>query len=94
MRDKDIPGIVREASRFADSIIITQPRFERAADPKTILQEVKKHTQNVQIVKDVGEAVNQAISKAHSSDVICISGSIFNVGEAIKMLSNSRVDEQ
>jgi dihydrofolate synthase/folylpolyglutamate synthase len=88
MRDKDIPGIVYEASRFADQIIVTQPKFERSADPQIIFTEAKRHINDVLLVKEVSEALKCGISQADFSDVVCISGSIFCVGEAMGILSN------
>ncbi|MEE9151166.1 MAG: folylpolyglutamate synthase/dihydrofolate synthase family protein [Thermoplasmata archaeon] len=86
MRDKDIPGIVKETGTFADSIIITKPEFDRAAEPDLILTEAKKYCDDVIIMKKVAKAINYAISNAKKDDVICISGSIFNVSEAMGML--------
>jgi dihydrofolate synthase/folylpolyglutamate synthase len=83
MRDKDIPGIIKEIASLAYGIIITKPQFERASAPEMIENEVKKHLQNVQIIEDVGRALEYTIKNAREQDVVCITGSIFNVGEAM-----------
>jgi dihydrofolate synthase/folylpolyglutamate synthase len=90
MRDKDIPGIVKEAGSFADLIIITRPKFERAAEPELILNWAKKYCEDVKIIHNVAEAVNHAISTANSDDAVIISGSIFNVGEAMEFLYSNK----
>lgn len=92
MRDKDIPGIVKEAGSFADSIIITRPKFERAAEPELILNWAEKYCQDVKIIQNVAEAVNFAISSADSNDSVIIAGSIFNVGEAMEFLYNNETN--
>jgi len=89
MRDKDIPAIVKEACDFADKIIITKPGFERAADPEMILPEVKKYCKDVKVIKNVSEAVDHAISVSEKDDIVCIAGSIFNVSEAMKGISEN-----
>ncbi len=86
MRDKDIPGIIKEIAIVADNIIITKPRFDRAAEPGIIGSEAKKYCDNVLIKDKVAEAVGHAIKNAASEGVICITGSIFNVGEAMRAL--------
>ncbi len=86
MRDKDIPNIVKEITGLADNVIITKPTFERASEPEVIEHEVKKYCNNVLIKSKVEDAVSYAIKKAAKNDVICITGSIFNVGEAITAL--------
>jgi dihydrofolate synthase/folylpolyglutamate synthase len=91
MRDKDIPGIVKEACSFADSIIITKPKFERAVEPELIQESVEKYCQDVKIIQDVAQAVDFARSNVKVDDVVIISGSIFNVGEAMEFLYNNEI---
>jgi dihydrofolate synthase/folylpolyglutamate synthase len=86
MRDKDIPGIVKEITNMADNIIITKPTFERAAEPEIIEREAKKYCSNVLIKSGVEDAVSYALKNAAKNDIICITGSIFNVGEALKAI--------
>jgi dihydrofolate synthase/folylpolyglutamate synthase len=83
MRDKDIPKIIEEIIPLAGNIIITKPKFERASESEKIEEEVKKHMSNVIVIEDVKEAIKHAKNNAEKEDVICITGSIFNVGEAI-----------
>lgn len=86
MRDKDIPGMVREIAPMAHKIIITKPKFERAAEPSVIEAEVRKYTDNIVVINSVSEALAHAQRNATKYDVICVCGSIFNVGEAREIL--------
>jgi dihydrofolate synthase/folylpolyglutamate synthase len=86
MRDKDIPRIIEEIIPLAHNIIVTKPKFERASEPQKIEEEVKKHLSNVIIIENVKEAIKYAKKNAKKEDVVCITGSIFNVGEAIMAL--------
>ncbi len=89
MGDKDIPCIVKEACGFADRVIVTKPKFERAAEPEIIESEVRKYCQEVIVIQDVKEAVKYATSSSSEEEVICIAGSIFNVGEALNLFEKS-----
>ena len=40
------------------------------------------HSKNVMLIEDVADACRTAISMANADDMICISGSVFTVGEA------------
>ncbi len=91
MRDKDIPGIVREIAYLADNIIITRPDMDRAADPKIIATEVRKYSDKVMIIEKVANATEYAINNTAYDDVICISGSIYNVGEAMVKLDKMNI---
>ncbi|UCF07621.1 MAG: bifunctional folylpolyglutamate synthase/dihydrofolate synthase [Thermoplasmata archaeon] len=86
MRDKDIAGIVREIAPKAASIIITKPKFERAAEPSVIEEEARKYGDSVVVINSVSEAINHAKRNTTKFDVICVTGSIFNVGEAMEAL--------
>jgi dihydrofolate synthase/folylpolyglutamate synthase len=86
MRDKDISGIVREIAPAAHRIIITKPEFERAAEPSVIEEEARKYSDNVVVIRSVSEALSHAKKNATIYDVICVCGSIFNVGEAMEVM--------
>ncbi|UCE75336.1 MAG: hypothetical protein JSV56_06455, partial [Methanomassiliicoccales archaeon] len=89
MRDKDIPGIVKEIAYIADNIIVTKPKFERASEPEKIENEALKYCDHVLIKENVAEAVKYAKKSVKEDDVICITGSIFNVGEAMQVLGRN-----
>jgi dihydrofolate synthase/folylpolyglutamate synthase len=86
MKDKDIPGIIKEIAIAADNILVTKPKFERASEPDIIESEAKKYCNNVLIKYRVEDAVQYALKNTSIDDVICITGSIFNVGEAMTAL--------
>ncbi|MEM2517668.1 MAG: folylpolyglutamate synthase/dihydrofolate synthase family protein [Candidatus Bathyarchaeia archaeon] len=85
-RDKDIPSIIEEIAPLADLVIVSQHKVQnRAADPEQIAVEVQKHSKPVMIIRDVREAVKEAMSLAGKEDLICVMGSVFAVGEAREM---------
>ena len=87
MRDKDLQAIGKILCPFADEIITTQafdnPRVTPAAE---IAQAWSEIGTNFHVCPNVGEAIPLAQSIATTSDLICIAGSIYIVGEAMKVL--------
>ena len=87
MQDKALRGIGQILCSIADMIITTQafdnPRVIPAAEiAKTWLD----LNPSIRSVKDVGESIQLARSAATPLDLICITGSIYLVGAAMKEL--------
>lgn len=81
--DKDILAIVSELAPISELVIATRSKvIDRAADAEYIAKEILNYKTAVTIVKNVNSAVEHAISLAGMNDIICITGSIFVVGEA------------
>ncbi|MEW6094902.1 MAG: folylpolyglutamate synthase/dihydrofolate synthase family protein [bacterium] len=88
--DKDIAGIIRELLYKNENlyrVIITQSKINRAVQPEKIHQEVSKYTDKINILPTVEESIKHAESIATLADLICISGSLYTVAEAIEDLS-------
>ena len=87
MRDKDLQAIGQVLCPFVDEIITTQafdnPRVTPAEEIAKSWSEIGK---NFHVCPSVREAILLAQSIAAPSDLICIAGSIYIVGEAIKVL--------
>ena len=87
MRDKDLQAIGQIFCPFADEIITTQafdnPRVTPAEEIAGAWSEIGT---NFHVCPNVGEAIPLAQSIATASDLICIAGSIYIVGEAMKVL--------
>jgi len=82
--DKDIAGIVSELGPFFDKVIITCSRHPRAAEPALVESEFAKHGVEAQVVDDVPSALPIAQALAGERDLICVTGSLFVVAEAIE----------
>ena len=87
MRDKDLQAIGKILCPFADEIITTQafnnPRVTSAEEIAGAWSEIGA---NFHVCPSVHEAIPLAQSIATTSDLICIAGSIYIVGEAMKVL--------
>ncbi len=86
LADKDITGIISELSAIADKVILTKPEYYRASDPERIKGLIKEHS--AVIINNIPDAIMHAKEIAMPDDIICITGSLFTVGEAKAFFSS------
>jgi len=67
--------------------VVTEPKTPRAASAKDIYDIAVKFNQSVSIIECVEEAVDAVLAEAKDDDTICITGSLYTVGEAKRFLS-------
>lgn len=84
LKDKEFEKMVREMDEVSDLMIITKPDNERACDPEKLSSYANK-TEKI-ITENVPAAIRIARDLAERKDMICITGSLYTVGEAIKQL--------
>ncbi len=84
--DKDIAGIVSGLYPIFDSVIVTRSRHTRALATEIIVAEFRKHGVEARSVEAVNGALSLALTMAGERDFICVTGSLFVVGEAIEHL--------
>ncbi|MCX5714823.1 MAG: bifunctional folylpolyglutamate synthase/dihydrofolate synthase [Candidatus Omnitrophica bacterium] len=82
-QDKDIAGICNELYSLAGEIILTRSNNPRAASVENIQKLVDSP---VTKTKDVKQALSLAKLKAGPKDLILVTGSLFVVGEARKLI--------
>lgn len=87
MRDKNLQGFLRILLPLVDHLILTQPRMERAASVDELKHAVDREDLVPCLLADSWEAVCQAKEMANPSDVICVTGSLFLVGEVLNRLT-------
>ena len=87
MRDKDLQAIGQVLCPFADEVIATQA-FDnpRVTPAEEIVETWLENEANFHVCPNVREAISLAQSIATPSDLICIAGSIYIGGEAMKVL--------
>ena len=85
--DKDIPGIIDELISLSPQVIATQASHSRAAPLATLVAEFTKQGIEPQAIETVTEAISRALSLASKTDVICVTGSLFIVAEALDYFS-------
>jgi len=85
--DKDIAGIASELHLLFNEVIVTRSRHPRAMEPGCIAAEFGKYGLEARITETVSQALSKALSAAGEKDLVCITGSLFVVGEAVEQLS-------
>ncbi len=85
--DKDIPAMLKEIAPVAGRIIVTKHSMKsRTADHRMLSREARKYSANVISKMSVKEALNYAMSSSEKDDIIVVSGSLYLVGDAKKLL--------
>ncbi|MBI5875838.1 MAG: bifunctional folylpolyglutamate synthase/dihydrofolate synthase, partial [Deltaproteobacteria bacterium] len=101
MADKDMKGILSRLAPLAHTVILTRPKTERAASLDALYKEIMElrittplpplirgnnRKLKIMLIEDIADACGTAISMSNSNDMICITGSVFTVGEARNFL--------
>jgi dihydrofolate synthase/folylpolyglutamate synthase len=82
LRDKDVDGILAELVPMADEVVVTRPRYERALPADDLRRHLEKFSVRVTVCEPLEEALRHAQSAAAAGDLICITGSLYTIGEA------------
>jgi len=84
LEDKDIHSMLSVIIPLSDVIIATKSKNARACGSTALKDRIKNigYTKELYAKDSLSDAINHARSLAHKNDLICISGSLFTVGEA------------
>jgi dihydrofolate synthase/folylpolyglutamate synthase len=91
MADKDLHGMVATLAPLAEHIILTRPRYERAAAPEVLLEAGERFRQRMEVIETVDGALARAREIARPNDLVVVTGSLYFIGE-VKEISE-RHDE-
>jgi len=86
MRDKAISEMTEILFPLADRVIATHPENPRAASPEEIQQAASRTGADVEALSEIGQALQHARNMAKPASVIVVTGSIYLVGEAMRIL--------
>jgi len=82
IKDKDIQSMLHHLAPMADTIILTQPHTERSAPPSSLKKALGQNGKKAEIAEDLQEAIERGLSLTQEEDLLCITGSLYTVGEA------------
>ena len=89
MRDKDISEIAEILFPKANKLILTRPENPRSADPQKIAELARKDGRNnIIIIRSVADAIETALKISANHELICITGSLYLIGEVQKLLKS------
>jgi dihydrofolate synthase/folylpolyglutamate synthase len=91
LKDKDIDSFAAHLGPLAGRLVVTAPKSARARPPEDIAHAFGAFTKDIEIIPDVGEALHRTISTSKSDDTICVTGSLYTVGEAVQALRDMKV---
>lgn len=86
LKDKDMFGIVKELVPLADKIIVSSPNCDRASSLDELAEIVRKFSKDVETVYPIRSAIKRMVKMVKNDEIICITGSLYTVGEARKIL--------
>ena len=85
--DKDIAGIAKQLVPLFNKVIVTRSHHPRPMAPATVIAEFAKHGVEAQVVDNIPSALSQALALVGERDLICVTGSLFVVAEAIEQIN-------
>ncbi|MDI6776428.1 MAG: folylpolyglutamate synthase/dihydrofolate synthase family protein [Syntrophales bacterium] len=81
LNDKDYRAMLNKLVSLADRLIITKPTIDRAVPPKELVPVAKWYKNPIEVVEKPSEALQRALITADKEDLICVTGSLYLVGE-------------
>ena len=84
LKDKDVETMVKTLIRPNDTVVVTMPQSERAADPIYVAQKIQ--AQHIEVHADNEEALARSLELADRKRLLCIAGSLYLIGGIRQML--------
>jgi dihydrofolate synthase/folylpolyglutamate synthase len=82
MKDKKYETMLHTLTPLADHVILSRPNTVRAASPSSLKKSIGQNGKRVEVIDDLKEAIGRSLSMAGEEDLVCITGSLYTVGEA------------
>jgi dihydrofolate synthase/folylpolyglutamate synthase len=86
MRDKAIAEMTEILFPLADRVVATRPENPRSASPEEIQQAGSRTGAQIEAVAEIEAALDRARAAAGPETVIVVTGSIYLVGEVMRLL--------
>ncbi|MCK4359463.1 MAG: bifunctional folylpolyglutamate synthase/dihydrofolate synthase [Candidatus Cloacimonetes bacterium] len=86
--DKDFKSMIKQLSAIVDLFVICKSHFHRAAGTEILSKEVEKYKKDYILENDINLALVKAKEFADKDDLICVTGSLYTIGEVMKSVSN------
>ncbi len=81
LNDKNFKLMLKNLLPLADQLIITRPDTVRAMSTAAIEQYARRYNKRVETVENPRNALKRALSVAGRDDLVCVTGSLYLVGE-------------
>jgi dihydrofolate synthase / folylpolyglutamate synthase len=93
-KDKDIKGMAKEMTGFADSLFLTHSMHGRSADLKNLVALFEDTNLNYTTSDNVKEALSKALLLAGKNDLILATGSLFLASDVCKEYKYVNITKQ
>jgi len=87
MQDKDLAGIMQPLFATAEKVLVTRAETPRAADPVFLEGIARRYHGAVLRAPSLSAALSAARAEAGENDVICVTGSLYLVGDVKSLLA-------
>jgi dihydrofolate synthase/folylpolyglutamate synthase len=81
MADKDLRSMLLKLAPLADHIILTRPKYERAAEPESLKEMAGDFAARTELIRPARDALRRAMDMANSDDLVLVTGSLYFIGE-------------
>lgn len=81
LEDKDYRSMLRLILPAVNRVTLTRPSSDRAMAPQDLVSLVERWGRQVEVREDPRDAVAQALSEAETDDVVCVAGSLYQIGD-------------
>ncbi len=88
--DKDVAGVIRELAPVFQTVVVSRAKSPRAASTESIAGEFAHYGKKIHTAESIAEAISLARKLAGKRDLICVTGSLYVVGEAIASIKGYR----
>jgi dihydrofolate synthase/folylpolyglutamate synthase len=85
MHDKDYCSCIREIGKLDCRVILTRPKYSRAADPNVMMNCIKGNHKKFRVHQELKEAVNSVLAEMNQDDILIVTGSFFLAGEFLEL---------
>jgi dihydrofolate synthase/folylpolyglutamate synthase len=85
LRDKDYRTMLGTLAPLAHHIVLTKPWSHRALEPERLMRMRVLDNKPVEAIPDIGRAFQKAMVQANEKDLVCAAGSIYFVGEVLRI---------
>ncbi len=87
LKDKDYKTMLKKLVPLADLLIVTGPDTVRTLPPEALIRAARSYRKRIEVVGNSCEALKRALSMADQDDLICVTGSLYLVGEIKRAFS-------
>lgn len=91
MKDKDHRRMLRMIAPMAYELVLCRPRMDRAEDPWLLQSEALALGARATVVESVSQGFQDLLERACRDDLICVTGSLFVVGEVMVCLEKNNL---